>query len=60
VKCLEDGFNWIEFADHVGMSVAVWTVNTDDKQAIRNAQLLREHGAKHFISDTPIALKNLL
>jgi len=60
VKCLDDGFNWFEFAQHYDVKIAVWTVNTKDKKAIRNAKQLISEGATHFISDTPISLRNTL
>lgn len=60
IQCLEDGFDWLDFAESVGLTVKVWTINANDKLAIKNARRLVEHGARHFISDTPIALRELL
>lgn len=60
IQCLDDGFDWLDFAESVGLIVAVWTINTNDKLAIKNARRLYEHGARHFISDTPLALRELL
>lgn len=59
-RSLELGFNWAEALEANGIAVSAWTVDADDPAAVKNAIPLRDSGVRRFISNTPLALEQIL
>ena len=59
-QSLEDGFNWAEALDEVGILCDAWTLDVGDPAAEANASRLLAAGIDMFSTNTPIALKKFL
>lgn len=53
---LDAGFDWIAFLHHHGSAVDGWTIDAEDPQSIKLAQVLVEHGVDMLTTDQPSKL----
>lgn len=60
MRCLADGFDWVQALHAAGKVADAWTLDADDSAVLADARMLAERGCDLLTSNTPLALAALL
>lgn len=60
IRCLQDGFNMVDWLHQRGLKLDAWTIDSHHPNGIESARMLLDAGIDQFTTNTPTALRDSL